>query len=76
MNLKAMMQLQSAWAAFTGRHPKFVPFLRAAKDTVKTDTVIEFRITTAEGQVVESNLKITEEDLQLIETLRQIQGGV
>lgn len=73
MNLKAMMQLQNAWSSFSGRHPKFAPFLRAARNTVKENTVIEIRITTEDGRVVESNLKITGEDLQLIEVLKQMQ---
>ncbi len=69
MNLGNLMQLKSSWAAFTRNHPKFPKFLQAASTAVKEDTLIEIKITTAEGKVIETNLKVKESDIELVKNL-------
>ena len=53
MNFGSMLQLKNAWNTFTGNHPKFPRFLRA----------------TAEGRVLETNLKVKESDIDLLKNL-------
>lgn len=69
MNLGNLMQLKNSWATFTQNHPKFPKFLHAAATAVKEDTLIEIKITTAEGKVIETNLKVKASDIELVKNL-------
>ena len=69
MNLGNIMQLKNSWATFTRNHPKFPKFLQAAGTAVKEDTLIEIKITTAEGKVIETNLKVKASDIELVKNL-------
>ena len=69
MNLGNLMQLKKSWATFTRNHPKFPKFLQAAGTAVKEDTLIEIKITTAEGKVIETNLKVKASDIELVKNL-------
>ena len=69
MNLGNIMQLKNSWTTFTQNHPKFPKFLQAAGTAVKEDTLIEIRLTTAEGKVIETNLKVKASDIELIRNL-------
>lgn len=69
MNLGNLMQLKNSWATFTRNHPKFPKFLQAASTAVKEDTLIEIKITTAEGRVIETNLKVKASDIELVKNL-------
>ena len=69
MNLGNLMQLKNSWATFTRNHPKFPKFLQAARTAVKEDTLIEIKITTAEGKVIETNLKVKASDIDLVKNL-------
>ena len=69
MNLGNLMQLKNSLAAFTQNHPKFPKFLQAASTAVKEDTLIEIKITTAEGKVIETNLKVKASDIELVKNL-------
>ncbi len=69
MNLGNLMQLKNSWATFTRNHPKFPKFLQAAGTAVKEDTLIEIKITTAEGKVIETNLKVKASDIELVKNL-------
>lgn len=73
MNIQAMLQMKKAWDTFTANHPKFPGFLKAAQGTLREGTIIEFKVTTAEGKTIESNLKLTASDMELMENLRQMQ---
>ena len=69
MNLGNLMQLKNSCATFTRNHPKFPKFLQAAATAVKEDTLIEIKITTAEGKVIETNLKVKASDIELVKNL-------
>ena len=69
MNLGNLMQLKNSWATFTQNHPKCPKFLQAAATAVKEDTLIEIKITTAEGKVIETNLKVKASDIELVKNL-------
>ena len=69
MNLGNLMQLKNSLATFTQNHPKFPKFLQAAGTAVKEDTLIEIKITTAEGKVIETNLKVKASDIELVKNL-------
>ena len=69
MNLGNLMQLKNSWATFPQNHPKFPKFLQAAGTAVKEDTLIEIKITTPEGKVIETNLKVKASDIELVKNL-------
>ena len=69
MNLGNLMQLKNSWTTFTQNHPKFPKFLQAASTAVKEDTLIEIKITTAEGKVIETNLKVKASYIELVKNL-------
>lgn len=74
INPMALMQLKSLWTAFTKRHPKFPPFLRAASQAAMQEgAIIEIQITRPDGTSIASNLKVTKEDLEMLQTIQQIQ---
>ena len=72
MNFQSLLQLKSLWQRFTNQHPKFPAFLRAAQPALKEGSILSFAITTPEGKTLESNLKVTSTDLELVESLKQI----
>ena len=69
MNFGGLLQLKNSWAVFTRNHPKFPKFLQAAGSCVGPDTLIEIKVTTAEGRVLETNLKVRESDIELVKNL-------
>ena len=74
MNPLKLMQLKGSWDKFCANHPKFPMFLNAVSqgNVLQLDTIIEINITTADGRTYASNLKITPEDLELIEDVKDI----
>ena len=72
MNFQSLLQLKSLWQRFTNQHPKFPAFLRAAQPALKEGSILSFTITTPEGKTLESNLKVTSTDLELVESLKQL----
>ena len=74
-NQIAMLQkLKSSMDRFRNNHPKFPLFLRAVSDgnVMQEGTIAEITITTADGRKYETNLKLTANDLQLFDDVRQI----
>ncbi len=75
MNPAAIFQMKALWDRFTANHPKFPKFLQAAAaSSVDEGTVIEIKITKSNGDSIASNLKITAEDLELFQELKNIAG--
>lgn len=74
MNPMQMMKAAGMWKRFQEAHPKFPQFLQAvARPGVITENaIIEISITTREGQNMTTNLKVTQEDLQLFEELKNL----
>lgn len=73
MNLSALIKLQAAWSTFKSNHPKFPLFIRAVNaHGLQPDTIVEIHIQTPDGKTFDSNLKITESDLDLLQELKQL----
>ena len=72
MNPTKLFKLKSSWDNFTRNHPKFPLFIKAVAggNVIQPDTIIEINITPAEGKNYTTNLKITPEDLNLINDLK------
>lgn len=73
INPMQLMQLKKAWDAFTSRHPKFPLFLNAVSQSGITEgTVIEIQIKRPDGKEFASNLKISKEDMELFDNLKNM----
>ena len=67
-NPMKLLQIKASWEQFKARHPKFPSFLNA----VSKGAVMEGTVTTAEGKTFSSNLKLTAEDMKLINDMQEM----
>lgn len=72
MNIGAAFKAKGAWEKFTKNHPKFPLFMDAVKKKgVSEGTVVTISfVYPNEEAPLEMNLKITPEDLEILETLK------
>lgn len=71
--LTMLQQLKSGMDHFRANHPKFPMFLKAvSQDGLKEDTIIEINVTTPEGKNYCSNVKLNADDMEFIETLKNM----
>ncbi len=72
-NLDAMMKIRKAWATFSGNHPKFAQFLgTVGRDKITEGTVIGITVTYPDGHTLDTNMKVTVSDLELVESLQTL----
>lgn len=72
-NPAAILQMMNLWSRFQNNHPKFPKFLSAVvRNGIKEGSIIEIRVTTAEGESFDSNLKVNGEDMEMIEQLKKL----
>lgn len=73
-NPMEMMKIMGMWNTFKTNHPKFPKFMAAASQPgiLAEDTVVEMKITTADGRILETNLKIKASDIELFQQLKEI----
>lgn len=70
VNPAALLTFKKKWDEFSGRHPKFVSFLGALKNQGITEgSIIDMKVTMPNGEVFQSNIKLTHEDIELIRGL-------
>ena len=66
MDFTGLLKFKGAWDTFTQNHPKFVPFMQAVgREAIEDGTIIEVKVTSPEGQEYNTNMKITQNDLDL-----------
>ena len=72
-NPTTIFQMMNLWNKFKQNHPKFPKFMTAVyQNGIKEGSIIEINVTTADGQSLNSNLKITASDMELIEQLKEL----
>lgn len=70
-NPAALFKIQGMWKQFVQNHPKFPMFLNAVKEKgVPVDSIIEVKVTHPSGEVMKTNIKLTQSDMELIAQLR------
>lgn len=74
MNPAKIFQLKASWDRFAAAHPKFPLFLRAVSDNnaIQEGTIAEITITTSDGRKYATNVKLTANDMQLFDDVRQM----
>lgn len=76
MNPLKLLQLKTSWDQFKLRHPKFPAFITSVMNgAITEDAIIEISITAADGRTINSNLKVTAEDIQMVEDLKELLSG-
>lgn len=71
MNPQNMIQFMSAIAAFRNNHPKFAEFVgRFMKSGIPEGSVIEITVTRPGEESVTTNMKVMQEDLELLQALK------
>ena len=72
-NIGDLMKMRSAWEKFSRSHPRFPQFLAAVKQKgVPEGTVMGVSVEYPDGSKLETNLRVTAEDLDLFESLSKI----
>lgn len=74
MNPMALLTMKNAFETFKNNHPKFVSFIQTiARPEVMTEgTILECKVTTSDGKEYQSNIKITQSDLELFQKLKDV----
>ena len=71
MNPMLLMQMQQRLTQFQQDHPKVMPFFRAVGDNaVQEGTVFAIKVTTPDGKTLESNIKLTANDIETINMMK------
>ena len=72
MDFSTIMKFKGAWDTFTRNHPKiFCRFMQAVgREAVTDGTIIEVKVTSPEGKEYNTNMKITQSDLDLFAQLK------
>ena len=69
---KAFTKVKPMLRNFRNAHPKFFPFVKTALKCADVDSVVEVKITTSDGKTYVTNMKLTAEDMQLVEEAKNI----
>ena len=75
MDFGIMMKFIGAWNSFKANHPKFPAFCKMVQEKgLREDSIIEIIVTTPENERIETSLKVTASDLDLLRTLGGLGG--
>jgi len=73
INPAKLLKLKSAWDAFAQNHPKFPKFMKAIhQNGMQEGTIIEINVTTPDGKILSSNIKLKESDVTLFSELSEL----
>ena len=73
MNPMALLALKSSFEKFERNHPKFIQFAQhMMQQGIHEGTVLECKVITPEGKEIQANLKITQDDLELLNKLKEL----
>ncbi len=73
MNPAKILKLKGAWDRFTQNHPKFPMFMNAIRSQgIEEGAVIEIIITSPEGKVLSTNIKVSQSDKELFTELVEL----
>ena len=72
MNPLAMLKIKPLLEGFRDRHPKFLQFFGYASQNMGEGSLLEIRITSADGKKAVTNIRVSPEDVALIEKMQEI----
>lgn len=72
LNPMKLLQMKAALDRFMQGHPKLQPFLDAVgQNALETGTVIEVLVTTAQGKRYSTNLRLSQQDMELVKEWKE-----
>ncbi len=72
-DFSSVMKIKSAWDTFSRNHPKFMPFMQAVgREAIGDGTIIEIKVTSPEGKEFNTNMKLTQSDLDLFAQMKNM----
>lgn len=73
MNPASLLKMKGLLDKFNSNHPKVVPFLNTVNAKgITPGTIIEAKVTFPDGTEYVTNIKVNEEDMELVQRLAQI----
>ncbi len=75
MNPMLLMQMKQKYETFQKEHPKMLPFFTAVgNQALREGTIIDMKVTTPEGQTLESNIKLTANDIEIFRMMQEMKN--
>ena len=72
-NVSQFLELSNLKNRFEKNHPKFFPFIRAArKKALMEGSILEITVTPPDGEPISTNLKVQSSDLELLQKLTEV----
>ena len=72
MNPMSVMKLRPLMERFRENHPAIPQFMHTAASGLEEEGFIGLKVTNAAGQKIEANIKLTAEDVELFNALREL----
>lgn len=72
INIADAMKLKPLITKFTQNHPKVPMFFSAVGSQVTEGATIEVNVTTADGKNLCTNMRVTQDDLELLAALKKL----
>lgn len=73
MNPMKIMALKGEFEQFQNRHPKLFQFFGAVSNRMMEEgTIMELEITTADGQKLATNIRLSREDVEMFRKFKDI----
>ena len=72
MNPLALMQFKNRLEKFYSQHPRVVAFFKENHKELREGAVLEIKITTPEGRSIVTNMRLSRDDVESIEMLKQV----
>lgn len=74
LNPMQLFGLKNDLEKFKNNHPRFIQFIQtAAQEGMREGTVLECKVVTPEGREMQTNIRVTQADLELFEKLKAMQ---
>ena len=74
MNPMMLMQIKGMLDDFKRNHPKVPMFFNAAAQSIGEGSIIEMAVTSPDGKKICTNMRVTAEDLKLVEQMKNMSG--
>ncbi len=71
MNPMQLLGMKKDVEKFKDNHPRFIQFIQAiTQDGLQEGTILECKVVKPDGKEMQTNIKVTQDDLELIQKLK------
>ncbi len=76
VNPMQFMQLADRLRIFRSQHPRVIDFIRdVGRNSLEPGVVMELRVTDNNGRTSVTNIRLTQEDMETIEIIKNLKGN-